>query len=77
MMYNLLNEGSDPVTGEGLVRRQALRFGDGTEDRDRGELDDDLIQINIHRIEHRKRIRDLQQGLGAVAINTTSVEGLR
>nr|KAK5441337.1 hypothetical protein LTR18_007181 [Exophiala xenobiotica] len=76
MMYNLLNEGPDPVTGEGLVRRQALRFGDGIENRDR-ELDDDLIQINVYRIEHRKRIRDLQQGLGAVAINTTSAEGLR
>ncbi|KAK7894900.1 hypothetical protein LTR67_005639 [Exophiala xenobiotica] len=76
MMYNLLNEGPDPVTGEGLVRRQALRFCDGIENRDR-ELDDDLIQINVYRIEHRKRIRDLQQGLGAVAINTTSAEGLR
>ncbi|KAK5223647.1 hypothetical protein LTR99_007664 [Exophiala xenobiotica] len=76
MMYNLLNEGPDPVTGEGLVRRQALRFGDGIENRDR-ELDDDLIQINVYRIEHRKRIRDLQLGLGAVAINTTSAEGLR
>ncbi|KIW15292.1 hypothetical protein PV08_05337 [Exophiala spinifera] len=77
MMYNLVNEGADAVTGESLVRREAFRFGDGLEDRDRRDLDDDMIQINVHRVEHRQRVRDLHQGFGAVDINTTSAEGLR
>ncbi|KAK6382203.1 hypothetical protein LTS17_004090 [Exophiala oligosperma] len=79
MMYNLVNEGDDAVTGENLVRREAFRFGDGLEDRDRDrtDLDDDMIQINVYRVEHRKRLRDLPEGFGAVSIDTTSAEGLR
>lgn len=78
-MYNLVNEGADAVTGESLVRREAFRFGDGLEDRgrDRRDLDDDMVQINVYRVEHRKRIRDLQEGFGAVSIDTTSAESLR
>ncbi len=77
MMYNLVNEGTNPATGEAVVRRQALRFGDGLEERESGDLDDDMIQINVHRIEHRRRIRELQQDLGPVDISSTSADGLR
>ncbi|KAI1629185.1 hypothetical protein EDD37DRAFT_40008 [Exophiala viscosa] len=77
MMYNLVNDGTEPLTGGLAVRRQALRFGDGLEDRQVGELDDDLIQINVYRIEHRKRIRDLVQGLGSVDVKSTTADGLR
>ncbi|KAK4943568.1 hypothetical protein LTR10_016862 [Elasticomyces elasticus] len=77
MMYNLVNDGTDPLTGGLAVRRQALRFGDGLEDRHVGELDDDLIQINVYRIEHRRRIRDLEQGLGSVDVKSTTADGLR
>lgn len=77
MMYNLVNEGTDALTTEPLVRRQALRFGDGLEDHQVGELDDHLIQINVYRIEHRRRIRDLQPGVGATDIKSTTADGLR
>ena len=77
MMYNLVHEGADEVTGQAVVSRQALRFGDGLEERERGSLDDDCIQINVHRIEHRKRIRELEQGLGLVDINNSNADGLR
>lgn len=77
MMYNLVKEGTDPLTGESLVRRQALRFGDGLEEGERSGLDEDLIQINVYRIEYRKRMRDLRQGLGLVDIDSNSADGLR
>ncbi|EXJ92497.1 hypothetical protein A1O3_01049 [Capronia epimyces CBS 606.96] len=77
MMYNLVPGGVDPMTGETGVRRQALKFGAGSEERAGGGLQGDLIQINVHRIEHRKRIRDLQHGLGSVDINSNNAVGLR
>ena len=77
MMYNLVNEGPGPTTGQPMVRRQALRFGDGLEDRERSGLDNDLIQINVYRIEHRKRMRNLEQGLGLVDISSKHADGLR
>ncbi|KIX06175.1 uncharacterized protein Z518_04149 [Rhinocladiella mackenziei CBS 650.93] len=76
-MYNLVNEGADSITGQSVVRRQAFKFGDGLGEQRRTGLDNDLIQINVHRIEHGNRIRDLQQGLGLVDINGTNADGLR
>ncbi|OAL28428.1 hypothetical protein AYO22_02882 [Fonsecaea multimorphosa] len=67
MMYNLVREGVDPDTGHAVVKTQALRFGDGLEDRERGGRDEDMIQINVHRVEHKRRIRDLESGLGQVS----------
>lgn len=77
MMYNLVNECTDPYTGQSMVRRQALRFGDGLEESDRGGSDEDLVQIDVYRIEHRKRLRDLEEGLGSVDIKSTKADGLR
>lgn len=76
-MYNLVSEGVDPRTGEPVVRRQALRFGDGLEEHERGAMDEDWIQINVHRIEHKKRIRELQAGLGLVDVDSAKADGLR
>ncbi|KAH0844175.1 hypothetical protein FOPE_08773 [Fonsecaea pedrosoi] len=64
MMYNLVSEGLDPDSGRAVLKTQALRFGDGLEDGERGGHDEDIVQINVHRIEHRKRVRDLEPGLG-------------
>ncbi|EXJ70179.1 uncharacterized protein A1O5_06247 [Cladophialophora psammophila CBS 110553] len=77
MMYNLVSEGVDPDTGDAVVKRQALRFGDGLDDRERGGQDEDLIQINVHRIEHKKRVRDLEPGLGQADAASANADGLR
>ena len=76
MMYNLVCEGVDSVF-DGTVKRQALRFGDGLERNARGGPDEDLIQINVHRIEHKKHIRELETGLGKVDIRCAKADGLR
>ncbi|KIW35095.1 uncharacterized protein PV07_01815 [Cladophialophora immunda] len=77
MMYNLVSEGVDPDTGQAIVKTQALRFGDGLEDRERGGGDEDMIQINVHRIEHKRRIRDLEPGLGQVNSVSDNADGLQ
>ncbi|EXJ85571.1 hypothetical protein A1O1_05936 [Capronia coronata CBS 617.96] len=85
-------DGGDPAAGELGVRRLALRFGDGVVGQaghdvsktgkgvDRHTRDgwqEDVIQINVHRIEHRRRVRDLQPGLGFVDVNGNQGDGLR
>ncbi|KIW78201.1 hypothetical protein Z517_08034 [Fonsecaea pedrosoi CBS 271.37] len=76
MMYNLISEGLDPDSGRAVLKTQALRFG-GLEDGERGGHDEDIVQINVHRIEHRKRVRDLEPGLGETGSVSDNADGLR
>lgn len=77
MMYNLVSEGFDPDTGRTVIQRQAIRFGDGLEDIESGAQDEDVVQINVYRIEHRKRLREIEVGLGRVDIKTSRADGVR
>ncbi|OAP57489.1 hypothetical protein AYL99_08227 [Fonsecaea erecta] len=77
MMYNLVNEGLDAETGHAVVRTEALRFGDGLEDCERGGAHEDMIQINVHRVEHKRRIWDLEAGLGQVNSVSDNADGLQ
>ena len=79
MMYTLVHEGQHPVTGKPAMRRQALKFGDELShvEQDQSVFHDDCIQVNVHRIEHRQRIRDLEEGLGRVHLEDTRPDGVR
>ena len=77
MVYNLVSEGIDPETECAVLKRQALRFGDGLEYNVRGRWDEDLILISVHRIEHRRRVRELEQGIGRVDVKSAKADGLR
>ncbi|OAG34321.1 hypothetical protein AYO21_11531 [Fonsecaea monophora] len=44
MMYNLVSEGLDPDSGRAVLKTQALRFGDGLEDGERGSEFETLNQ---------------------------------
>lgn len=77
MMYNLVSEGVDPDTGRNVIKRQAIRFGDGLEDCESGAQDEDVVQINVYRIEHRKRLREIEIGLGRVEITLSRADGVR
>ncbi|KAJ9609151.1 hypothetical protein H2200_006923 [Cladophialophora chaetospira] len=67
MMYNLVSE------SRGQVSRQALRFGDGM-----GEgHSEDVVQVNVYRVEKRVRIKNIEEGIGKVAIKTAKADGLR
>jgi hypothetical protein len=67
MMYNLVCEGRQGFS------RQALRFSDGVE----GSEKDDVVQINVYRIEKRVKIRNVDPGVGRVKIRSGRVDGLR
>jgi hypothetical protein len=79
MMYTLVHEGQDAVTGKSAIRRQALKFGDelARSEQDPTVFPDDCIQINVHRIEHRQRLTDLEEGLGGVNIENLRPDGVR
>ena len=67
MMYNLVSE------GKRMIKRQALRFGDGIGN-GQGE---DVVQINVYRVEKRVRIKDIEEGIGKVNLKTAKADGLR
>lgn len=79
MMYTLVHEGHDAVTGKAAIRRQALKFGGELPraEQDQRAFHDDCIQINVHRIEHRQRIKNLEEGLGRVHIDNPRPDGVR
>lgn len=79
MMYTLVHEGQEAVAGKAAIRRQVLKFGDELPhyEQDPAVFPDDYIQINVHRIEHRQRIRDLEEGLGSVNIENLRPDGIR
>ena len=71
MMYSLTGEDNHPDLGGGInIVRQALKFASNVEDNVQPNAQKDVIEIRVHRIEHRKRIRDLYQEMSK--INTTS-----
>ncbi|KAJ4511736.1 hypothetical protein HRR83_004225 [Exophiala dermatitidis] len=76
MMYNLVVENDGTLVEDGGVgvRRQSLRFGNG---RAGSGSEQDIIEVNVHRIEHRRRVRNLPPGLGAVEVGGNHTEGLR
>lgn len=59
MMYNLVVQGTHPITGVAQVVRQALHFTNHNEDCD--NEDEDVIEFRVHRIEHRQRIQELTE----------------
>lgn len=76
MMYNLLWEGYHD-TGETKVLRQAMHFPSEPDNEPRLHQFMDVIEIWVHRIEHRKRIRQVEQGLGQVSSGNKNEHGLR
>ena len=67
MMYNLVAQGRDDMTGEMKIVRQAVHFSSEPENGKSGSQED-VIEFRVHRIEHRKRIRELKEGVGAVEV---------
>ena len=61
MMYNLAVGGHDYETGTAQIVRQALKFGSEIEDHNDTTEIKDMIEVRVHRIEHRQRIRDLSK----------------
>lgn len=78
MMYTLVYEGQNVLTGGSAIRRQVLKFGDDLihSEQDQATLQDDCLQINVYRIEHRQRVRDLEEGLGRVNIKGVRPDGI-
>lgn len=78
MMYTLVYEGQNVLTGGSAIRRQVLKFGDDLihSEQDQATLQDDCLQIKVYRIEHRQRVRDLEEGLGRVNIKGVRPDGI-
>ena len=66
MMYNLMAQGRDEK-GDIRIIRQALHFFNEPENGDSSQQED-VIEFSVHRIEHRKRVRELKDGIGAADI---------
>jgi hypothetical protein len=63
MMYNLVCEEKNEVTGEAQMVRQALKFSDVDAEAEPTEQQD-VIVVGVHRIEHRQRVREIDVGFG-------------
>jgi hypothetical protein len=76
MMYNLLCEHGDEANGTNEVVRQALHFFGDIEE---ASIDQNgqIIEIRIHRIEHRQRIRKIEVGTGCNGYEAKSQNSLR
>ncbi|RMZ92241.1 hypothetical protein DV736_g524, partial [Chaetothyriales sp. CBS 134916] len=75
MMYNLIAQGQDSLLGGIPIVRQALFFCSEIEDRPGRK--EDIIEVRIHRVEHRKRIRQLQDGEGGASTQWCPQETLQ
>jgi hypothetical protein len=76
MMYNLLCEHGDEANRTNEVVRQALHFFGNIEE---ASIDQSgqVIEIRIHRIEHRQRIRKIEVGTGCNGYEAKSQNSLR
>jgi hypothetical protein len=63
MMYNLICENKSEETGEAQMVRQALKFSDVDPEAEPLEHED-VVELRVHRIEHRQRIRQIEVGFG-------------
>lgn len=63
MMYNLVCEHKDEQTGAAQMVRQALKFSEVDSDAEPAKHED-AIEVRIHRIEHRQRVREVEVGFG-------------
>ena len=75
MMYNLVAQGIDETTGEAQIVRQALHFS--SDNNPESDEHGDVIEFRVHRIEHRKRIRELKDGVGAVDAGLSDSDKLK
>lgn len=62
-MYNLVCENINPETGEAQMVRQALKFSDVDPEANPAEHQD-VLEVRVHRIEHRQRVRQIDVGFG-------------
>jgi hypothetical protein len=78
-MYTLVHEDPNSITGKSAIRRQALKFGDELphSEQDQTAFQDDCIQVNVHRVEHRQRVEVLEEGLGRMDIKDVRLDGIR
>ncbi|RMZ80066.1 hypothetical protein DV737_g3136, partial [Chaetothyriales sp. CBS 132003] len=76
MMYNLVAQGRDTLLGGIPIVRQALFFSN-TVQHGHGRKED-VIEARIHRVQHRKRIRQPQDGQGGTrpAVDSAKVSTL-
>jgi hypothetical protein len=63
MMYNLVCESKDSISGDAQIVRQALKFSEVDAEADPAE-NQDVLEVRVHRIEHRQRVRQMNVGLG-------------
>ena len=59
-MYNLIVRGEDERTGTAEVVRQALKFSNEVDEKLEPSEQEDVIEIRVHRIEHRQRVHQVE-----------------
>jgi hypothetical protein len=77
MMYNLTYEGEDLNNGAGNIIRQALKFASEIVDDGQTTERKDVMEIRVHRIEHRKRIRDLTKEIDQIRVRSEPDDSLQ
>ena len=79
MMYNLVCEDFDTDDSVAGVVRQAFNFYSSVDYEEQSEQvqKQQLIEIRVHRIEHRQRIRNLEVGTGANDYTAKTQNSLR
>ncbi|KIV89333.1 hypothetical protein PV10_08908 [Exophiala mesophila] len=79
MMYTLVYEGQHLVTGQDIIRSRYLKFGDELDHpyQEDKSFKEDCVQINVHRIEHRQRVKGLQPDRDPATVGSQRGDGLR
>jgi hypothetical protein len=77
MMYNLSSEGLGVLGGSNSVVRQALKFGSLTNGETSNNQTENVIEIRVHRILQRKRVRNFGPELSQMAVSTKANEHLQ
>lgn len=78
MMYNLSSEDNHPQLGGGVnILRQALKFASDVADDVQPNAQKDVVEVRVHRIEHRKRVRDLCQEMSKIDFSSKPENNLQ
>ena len=68
MMYNLVCENKKDESETVEMVRQALKFSEADPEAEPSKQQD-VIEIRVHRIEHRQRLRQIEVGFGRAGLD--------
>lgn len=77
MMYNLVCEDTGDEAASGQLVRQALQFSEARDPAAEPSKHEDVIEIRVHRIEHRQRLRQIAVGLGYTELTSKPENGIQ